>query len=240
MLSLDPSIFIIPSKQELDEIQKRIDYNFTDTKLLLAALTHPSIRNYNKLYVNYERMEFLGDSIITMAISELLFNKFKNYDEGRLSKLRNMLICKNTFYQIALEIKLSLIMSNKELNKFHGSKRKNALEDALEALMAAIYLDSNFLSVKKVIENLWDKHLQNNINNTSDPKSLLQNWAQSRGFDLPCYNIVKTTGKDHEPEFTVEVIVETLGKCYGKGSTRKIAEKHAAIEMLKANNITLK
>lgn len=239
MTSLDPSIFSIPTREQLEDLQKRINYKFTDTKLLLTSLTHPSVRNYNKLYVDYERMEFLGDTIITMVISELLFNKFKDYDEGKLSKLRNMLICKDTLYQIALEINLSLIMSNDELAKFHGNKRKNALEDSIEALMAAIYLDSDLLSVKKTIKNLWDKHLQHNINNTSDPKSLLQNWAQTSGFDLPCYNVIKTTGEAHEPEFTVEVTVERLGKYSGKGSTRRIAEKHAAMEMLKANDIMI-
>ena len=213
------------------ELCKNIDYCFKNLKLLEQALIHSSLKS--KGFNNNQRMEFLGDRILGFVISDYLFYNYPKWREGDLALNYNSLVCKQACSEIAENIGLgkSLIMGKSE--SMHGGRLKKAiLADALEALICAVYLDSDFNTVKKIILKLWFSKLKNVGDIELDPKTALQQWIQSKGGGLPNYTDLKREGLDHDPIFHVEVKLQNGLTSIGKAKSKRKAQQKAAKQLL--------
>jgi ribonuclease III len=210
---------------------RALDYTFNDERLLQQALTHRSAARENN-----ERLEFLGDSILSFVISTELYCRFEQIDEGALSRLRASLVKGDTLAVLARELELGdyLQLGPGEL-KSGGFRRGSILADALEAIFGAIFLDSDVVTVKRVILALYHERLQNVDPATAlkDPKTRLQEFLQSRSLPLPEYEVTDVQGKAHEQRFTVTCTVPTLSESViAQGSSRRKAEQAAAQQAL--------
>ena len=192
----------------MKKLQKNISYQFSDIELLTKALTHRSVSKQNN-----ERLEFLGDSVLGSIISEELYSRHSNIDEGQLSRLRSHLVRGNTLANLAkkLDISENLRLGQGEL-KSGGFRRESILADTFEAILGAIFLDSDYLTVKKVVLNLFSDLLNEVKSEESlkDFKTQLQEMLQKKGYDLPKYELIQTKGKDHNAVFYVSCHVEAL------------------------------
>jgi ribonuclease III len=215
-----------------DKLSKSTGYQFRRKELLDQALTH---RSYSR-NLNNERLEFLGDSILNLVISNHIYLQFDDASEGELSRIRASLVKQETLAEVAREIGLGdhIHMGGGEL-KSGGYRRDSILSDALEALIAAIYLDSDYESAQSVILKLFDELLRNvdTDNNLKDPKTRLQEYLQANQKELPRYTVEQTSGKSHNQVFTVNCELADLDlQSHGKGSSRKKAEQQAAQNLL--------
>lgn len=211
----------------------KINYRFKNESLLKIALTHPSYSKYG--YQSYERMEFLGDSILGLIVAELLYNKFAHLNEGKLSLMHSHLVNTKTLAEIAKEIEIGddIIMDTGEtLNG--GRQNPSNLENVMEALIAAIYLDGGITPTREFISGLWGKYLiENDDIFKKDMKSHLQEWAQKNKYNIPIYAIVDKIGLEHSPIFIVKVSILNVSEALGKGKSRKTAEISAAENLIK-------
>lgn len=217
--------------QELSQLCKEIDYQFADIKLLQLALTHRSVGSDNN-----ERLEFLGDAILSFVISDVIYHKFPKIDEGQLSRLRAALVKGDNLANKARELDLGkyLKLGAGEL-KSGGFRRSSILADAFEAIIGAVFLDSDESQVRKFILRLFASELENiNLDRaTKDPKTRLQEFLQSRGRAVPEYEVMKIEGKSHEQTFTVSCKIESFEQpVSAKGSSRRKAEQAAAEKAL--------
>lgn len=214
-----------------DTISKVINYKFTDYAILEEALTHPSVnkRNSEDQVISYERLEFLGDSVLNMVVSVMLFKMFPEEKEGALAKRKTDLVCGSTIANVAKEIELGnfIIMNNSERCNGGKCNLKN-LENSLEALIGAIYIDGGLESVEKFIIRHWEKLAKDILDPPQDPKTSLQEWTQRNKLPLPKYELVKQTGPAHNPEFTISVCIESYDKVSACAPSKKIAEQKAA------------
>ena len=185
----------------MEKLQKNIDYHFSDVALLKQALTHRSVNKNNN-----ERLEFLGDSILGCVISHELYHRFPLVDEGQLSRLRSSLVRGQTLAKLAKSINLSetLLLGQGEL-KSGGFRRESIQADAFEAILGAIFLDSDYVTVSAVILKLYDELLNDASPDDSlkDFKTQLQELLQKKGHSLPIYELIKTKGQDHNAVFYV-------------------------------------
>lgn len=217
----------------LNKFQAVIHYQFKDEQLLKTALNHRSYSTNN----NNERLEFLGDSVLGLVISAYLYNRLGKSTEGELSRVRASLVKEDALATVARDISLGdyLKLGNGEL-KSGGYRRSSILSDAMEALFGAIYQDAGFAQCEKSILFLYDEYLVTLPSpiDLKDPKTTLQEYVQSRKFDLPDYQVIKTEGKSHDQIFTVQCSIHQLNiKTQGKGSSRKKAEQMAAAIAIK-------
>ena len=185
----------------MEKLQKIIDYHFSDAALLKQALTHRSVNKNNN-----ERLEFLGDSVLGCVISHELYHRFPLVDEGQLSRLRSSLVRGQTLAKLAKNLNLSetLVLGQGEL-KSGGFRRESIQADAFEAILGAIFLDSDYLTVSAVILKLYDELLNEASPDDSlkDFKTQLQELLQKKGHSLPMYELIKTKGQDHNAVFYV-------------------------------------
>ena len=185
----------------MEKLQKNIDYHFSDAALLKQALTHRSVNKNNN-----ERLEFLGDSILGCVISHELYHRFPLVDEGQLSRLRSSLVRGQTLAKLAKTLNLSetLLLGQGEL-KSGGFRRESIQADAFEAILGAIFLDSDYVTVSAVILKLYEELLNDASPDDSlkDFKTLLQELLQKKGHSLPLYELIKTKGQDHNAVFYV-------------------------------------
>lgn len=192
----------------MEKLQKNLSYQFSDISLLKQALTHRSVSKNNN-----ERLEFLGDSILGSIISEELYNRHPGIDEGQLSRLRSHLVRGNTLANLAkkLDISENLSLGQGEL-KSGGFRRESILADTFEAILGAIFLDSDYLTVKKVTLTLFSGLLNesNAEDSLKDFKTQLQELLQKKGYSLPKYELLQTKGKDHNAVFYVSCSVDEL------------------------------
>jgi len=207
-------------------------YQFRQQDLLEQALTH---RSYSRSK-NNERLEFLGDSILNLIISNHIYLRFTDADEGDLSRIRAFLVKEESLAQIAMDIGLGdhIRLGGGEL-KSGGFRRASILSDALEALIAAIYLDSDYAQTEATVLRLYEEQLQSVDENANlrDPKTQLQEYLQARKMHLPRYQVEQTSGKSHNQVFTVSCNITDLElQSKGKGSSRKKAEQQAAKKIL--------
>ena len=207
-------------------------YQFRQQDLLEQALTH---RSYSRSS-NNERLEFLGDSILNLIISNHIYLRFTDADEGDLSRLRASLVKKETLAQVAIGIGLGahIHLGGGEL-KSGGYRRASILSDALEAIIGAVYLDSGYEQAETTVLSLFETQLQgiDESTNLRDPKTQLQEYLQARKKNLPRYQVEQTSGKSHDQVFTVSCKVSDLDmQTEGKGSSRKKAEQQAAQKVL--------
>ncbi|RXJ72309.1 ribonuclease III [Veronia nyctiphanis] len=211
----------------IDKLQRRIVYEFTDMAHLSLALTHRSASSKHN-----ERLEFLGDSILSFVIADDLYHRFPNVDEGDMSRMRATLVRGNTLAELGREFELGDVLSlgPGEL-KSGGFRRESILADAIEAIIGAIYLDSDLETVRGIVLG-WYKTRLDTIEpgaSQKDPKTRLQEFLQGRRKPLPSYNVTKVQGEAHNQQFTVECEVTGLEMpVIGKGSSRRKAEQAAA------------
>lgn len=207
-----------------------ISYDFNNENLLDEALTHPSLSKENKKKPNYQRLEFLGDKVLSLVIGEWLMEKYPNEMEGDLSKRQAGLVSGEALAEIALEIGLDEVLqvSRGEKN-LGGQTNKRNLENALEALVGAIYLDSDYAHAKKFILHFWHDFLEKNVTPPKDPVSELQELVQLKSKQLPQYTTTKTGGSDHSPLFvsTVRIEHENL-EFSAEGKSKKEAQKEVS------------
>ncbi len=212
----------------LDNFYKHIGYTFKQPQLLKTALTH---RSYS--VTHNERLEFLGDSLLNCIIAHVLYQHYPEATEGELSRLRAYLVQEKTLAELARQIQLGsyLHLGLGEL-KTGGADRESLLADTLEALIAAIFLDSNFEIAQQFILSIFNDKLKSisSINiSTKDAKTTLQEYLQSHKRPLPVYEILSTTGEAHQQTFTIRCRVQSLGiETLGTSTNRKKAEQVAA------------
>lgn len=222
-------------KNSLDELENTIEYKFKNIKLLKNALTHSSYANESKHGdKSNERLEFLGDSVLSIVVSDYIFKNCPNYPEGDLSKLRAALVCEKTLSKFARTIHLGdfIRLSHGEAN-LHGNERPSILADAFEALIAAIYLDGGIEPAGRFIMDFVKPEIDSPRSfSFKDYKTILQEIIQKNPEEKITYVLVGESGPDHDKHFTVEVRLNSnkIGK--GGGRSKKEAEQQAAREAL--------
>ena len=212
-------------------LKKNFNYEFSDEALLRQALTHRSVHGSNN-----ERLEFLGDSVLQIIVSDLLFHKAPEASEGQLSRLRASLVKDSTLSELASELGLGahLILGSGEM-KTGGSRRASILADALEAIFGAVYLDTGLEAAKEVIVCIYGDRIAKLPDQLDlrDPKSRLNEYLQARQLDLPIYTIERRSGKAHRQSFEISCVIESLGlEAVGRGKIRRDGEQEAALSML--------
>lgn len=216
---------------ELAALQKRLGHVFANPRLLERALTHRSFSADH-----YERLEFLGDSVLNLAVAGLLFEKLNQLPEGDLSRVRANLVKQDTLHLMADRLGLAsgLRLGDGE-KRSGGHKRPSILADALEAVIGAVYLDAGFDVAAQLVRRLYsDVELSAQMGAMGkDPKTDLQEWLQGRKMQLPQYRVVATLGEAHRQTFDVECTVSELGRSErGIGASRRAGEQAAAAAML--------
>lgn len=226
--------------EKLNEFQKKYGLEFSDIELLNRAFCHTSFTNENNTGAenSYERLEFLGDAVLKLAISSLFYDDFENYREGNLTKLRAEIVSDRNISKYAEKLGFEdLLLLGKNEKKHGGQKKESILACAFEALLGAIFLEYKESGYKKayefLIENFKDEILEiNDKINVLNPKAILQEYTQGLSKTLPVYKLVKEEGKEHDKTFFVEVFYEN--KIAGKGADKSIkkAEQNAAKDAL--------
>jgi ribonuclease-3 len=211
----------------LDRLLRQLDYRFSDPGLLDDALTHRSVGSRNN-----ERLEFLGDAVLSFVIAAELYRRFPDADEGTLSRLRATLVKGETLAKLARELELGeyLHLGSGEL-KSGGFRRDSILADALEAVMGAVYLDGGIDEASRLVHALYANRLEKATPraNLKDPKTRLQEYLQGRKLDLPEYEVVSLEGEAHAQTFTVICRIADLDiETRGTGGSRRKAEQAAA------------
>jgi ribonuclease III len=212
-------------------LQQRLGHQFANARLLERAVTHRSFSADHN-----ERLEFLGDSVLNLAVSSLLFEKLNQLPEGDLSRVRANLVKQDTLFEIAggLGVSLSLRLGDGE-KRSGGHKRPSILADALEALIGAVYLDAGFDKASALVHRLYSG-IELNAQMSAmgkDPKTEVQEWLQARKMKLPVYRVVATLGEAHKQTFDVECTVTETGHSErGIGASRRAGEQVSAAAML--------
>ena len=217
----------------MKSIEHKISYTFKNKDLLNLALTHKS---YDKN--NNERLEFLGDAILSSIITDSIFKTFNDENEGGLSRIRSYMINKEKLVEIATRISLPphIKISKYEANKKHNHSSDSILADTVEALIGAIYIDSDWNTCCNVVTKWYQQELQDSSISKSDkdPKTKLQEYLQALSVKTPNYKVIETLGKEHKQTFVVSCKIENIEETTkGQGRTIKKAEQDAAEKFLK-------
>lgn len=219
------------SSPELQALQKRLEHEFSNPRLLQQALTHRSFSADHN-----ERVEFLGDSVLNLAVAGLLYERLSELPEGDLSRVRANLVKQETLHQLAVQLGLPLLIRLGEGEaKSGGQKRPSILADALEAVIGAVYLDAGFEKAAGLVRSLFrDVEINPHMEAIGkDPKTELQEWLQGRKMNLPIYRVVGTLGAAHKQTFDVECEISEFGRAErGMGGSRRAGEQAAAAVML--------
>ncbi|MDI9335490.1 MAG: ribonuclease III [Gammaproteobacteria bacterium] len=212
--------------EKLNKIQTLIGYQFTNIKYLVLALTHSSTTNPE----NNQRLEFLGDAVLALVVSQWGYLAHPQLPEGKLHQMRTKLVCTETLASVAASLELHTV-----LETHHQKVNQAILADTLEAVIGAIFLDADFTITQSVVlkffANLplrWSE-----LSETTDSKTILKEWAEEHQLGKIIYRTFSMSGKPHDPLFTIECLLpNTPEKFYGKGKSRKIAERNAAQKAL--------
>ena len=217
----------------LSALQARLQHQFSDRQLLARALTHRSFSADHN-----ERLEFLGDSVLNLAVAALLYDRLKALPEGDLSRVRANLVKQETLHQLAVGLGLpELIRLGEGEMRSGGSRRPSILADALEGVIGAVYLDAGYAAAEALVRRLFDDvEINPNMAATAkDPKTELQEWLQGRKMKLPVYRVAATLGAAHRQTFDVECEIPELEAVErGIGASRRAGEQAAAAAMLLA------
>lgn len=217
----------------LDALQARLGHRFSEPRLLTRALTHRSFGSEHN-----ERLEFLGDSVLNMAVSALLFDRFSGSDEGDLTRVRAHLVREDSLHRVALTLGLPEVLRLSEgESRGGGAQRASILADAVEALIGATFLDGGWSAAHGVVKRLFGEIiLATDADSWSkDAKTELQEWLQARRLPVPTYRIAATRGEKHAQTFDVACEVPALGLTeQGEGKSRRAAEQEASRRMLDA------
>jgi ribonuclease-3 len=219
-------------------LEKIIGYRFKDRDLLERSLTHISALAGGSRANSYQRLEFLGDHVLGLIISDMLFTSFPKADEGELSRRLADLVRREACADVARAIDLgaALRLGASEANA-GGRMRTAILADVCEALVGAVYVDGGFDAASKLVEQLWGERMRVPVRPLRDPKTILQEWAQARGLPTPAYREIERTGPHHDPEFRVAVTLPNRDAAEGLGRSKRAAEQAAAEAMLKREGL---
>jgi len=219
------------NERQISELQEKLDYSFNNTSLLIESLTHSSYANENvkSITSSNERLEFLGDSLLGMAIALLIFESKPELSEGQMTKLRAELVCEKSLAALALEMDLGsyLLLGRGEENG-GGRCRPSILSDAFEAVLAAIYLDGGYTPIKQLVSVHFKSRIENPTVGYSDYKTTLQEITQVKPGQSLTYDISDEFGPDHDKSFTVDVKLNGRILGTGTGKSKKSAEQEAA------------
>jgi ribonuclease-3 len=218
-------------KSSLQNFCHKIGHNFSQIKLLEEALTHPSLSKEERSKPNYQRLEFLGDKMLSLIIGDFLMRKYANETEGDLSKRQASMVSGETLAAIAVEIGVhEVIKVSKGEKNLGGATNKRNLENALEAIIGAIYLDHNYESAQSFVMKFWQDYLEKNVAPPKDPVSQLQELVQLQTKQLPEYFTEKSGGFDHSPNFKSTVKISHLNLEFSaNGKSKKEAQKAVAV-----------
>jgi ribonuclease III len=215
------------------ELETRIGYAFADKSLLDSALTHISALAGKSRAGDYQRLEFLGDHVLGLVISDMLFRAFLKANEGELSRRLADLVRKETCAAVARDIDLGVAIRLGASEANAGGRQRDAiLADVCEALVGAVFLDGGYGAAAKLVEQLWGERMRTPERPLRDPKTVLQEWAQARGLPTPIYREIARTGPHHDPEFRVAVELPKFMPAEGMGRSKRAAEQAAAAAML--------
>ncbi len=221
------------TNQEIHTFCQNIQYTFLNSDLIEQALVHPSFNNSN---FHFERLEFLGDRVLSLVTAEQLIAQYKTSNEGDLAKKHAFLVSRDFCIKVA-----TLLNLHKHAKTKLGKEFDNTIHpvhgDCIEAILGAIYLDGGIDPCKKFIDYFWKKISYEKNDYQSNPKVLLQEWTQKKGLSLPTYEIISNEGTSHQPVFTVEVCVTSYEKHEGRGKNKKDAEQDAARRFINIHNI---
>ena len=217
----------------LQQFFERLGFAFKDRALVELALTHASARPSLKPNEDNERLEFLGDRVLGLAIAELLTQTFPEASEGELARRYNQLVRAETCAEIAKEWELGqlILMSGGEAES-GGRSKKTILANACEAVLGAIFCEAGYQAARDVVFRFWASELASLDLALPDAKSILQEWAQGRRLSLPRYVEIAREGPDHKPRFTAEVQIDGVAPERGHGANKRAAEQAAALAML--------
>lgn len=219
----------------LSDFEKSIGYKFKNINLLKTALTHTSYAHDRKIESN-EKLEFLGDSILEFVTSKYLYNNYRNLREGEMTKVRATVVCEKSLYEVAVRHNFSdfLYLGKSELHCTIGNKKTAILADSVEAVIAAIFMDSNIEEAEKFILDNLKKQIEIASKNVGmkDYKTVLQEKLQAHGNVKIEYSVIDEKGPDHDKTFIVEVRCDGKKLTQGQGSTKKSAEMEAAKKAL--------
>ena len=221
--------------KERAALEERIGYQFADKVLLDRALTHISALSggpQNRVG-SYQRLEFLGDHVLGLVISDMLYRAFPKANEGELSRRLADLVRKETCAEVgrAMDLGPALRLGNSESHA-GGRLRTTILADACEGLVGAVFIDGGYSAADELVAKFWKERMIATVRPLRDAKTMLQEWAQARGLPTPVYNELARTGPHHDPKFKVAVVLPKHAQAEGVGSSKRAAEQAAAAAML--------
>jgi ribonuclease-3 len=212
------------------KLEARLGYKFADPELLDRALTHSSaVSPAKRTAQSYQRLEFLGDRVLDLVVADMLYRKFPNANEGELNRTLVTLVRGETCAAIAraLDMGPELNLGESE-RRTGGSDNETILGDAAEAVLGAIYLDGGLAASYDFLSSVLGDKLEIALHQRPDPKTTLQEWAQSQGLEPPEYELVDQVGPQHAPEFTIAVKLQNFADLTATGPSKKLAEHKAA------------
>ena len=220
------------------ELERRLGHKFKNQELLERALTHASMRGGRTVRRDNERLEFIGDRVLGLAIVEAVSQALPKAREGELARRYNGLVKGDTCAIVGRELGLGAFMILSESEESSGGRQKDTiLADAIEAVLGAVFLDSGFDAAREVVLKLWQPILAEDASQQIDAKSVLQEWAQGRGLSLPRYVEISREGPDHAPKFTTEVRIKGRAPATGLGRSKRHAEQAAARALLEREGV---
>lgn len=221
-----------PHQVDYSALEEKIGHTFADKSLITLALTHSSFDKNKEAALNdNERLEFLGDRVLGLSVADMIFSCFPSEKEGVMAKRHAALVKQETLVTVAESLRIGkyIRMSVGE-EKSGGREKPSILSDAVESLIAAIYIDAGFEVADKFIQSFWSRKMK--TVRLKDPKSHLQEWLQSHKEPLPTYELVEKSGEAHNRTFTIKVVTEKYGEMLGEGASKQQAEQDAAAALL--------
>lgn len=228
-------------RQKLSRLQEAIGYSFRDISLLNTALTHTSyVKGDGNGSEHYERLEFLGDAVLELCVSEKLYREHPTLNEGIMTRARALTVCESALFQCATKLNIGecLLLSHGEEHS-RGREKPSILADAMEAVIGAVFLDGGMDEAKKLVEDIASEHITNAVSNvnTKDYKTVLQEYVQKKHLGNVVYELLDATGPDHMKTFTLQAVVAGKPMGEGKGFSKQDAGQKAAKATLEALGI---
>jgi ribonuclease-3 len=222
------------AKAVMAAIEQRLGHKFADMSLLTTAFTHVSaLKPSRGRGDSYQRLEFLGDHVLGLVVSDMLYRAFPKADEGELSKRLAELVRRETCIDVAKSLDLLEGIKLGAVGAGAGARlRRSVLGDICEAVIGAVYLDGGYAAAAAFVERNWLERMRKPVRPLRDPKTVLQEWAQGQGLPTPVYREVERTGPHHDPRFRVAVELPGLEASEGIGGSKRAAEKAAASAMI--------
>jgi ribonuclease-3 len=222
-----------PEPAALAALEQALGHRFRDSQLLVQATTHSAAGHGRADAIDNERLEFLGDRVLGLIVAQLLMERFPKATEGELGPRHATLVRRETLAEVAGNIDLGSYLVLAAADAAAGSRNHpKFLADACEAVIAALYLDGGLEAARSFIAKQWSKQLGAVAVMPIEPKTALQEWAQGHGRPLPSYSVIRSAGAAHDPVFEVKVEVKGLEPASAEGSSKRAAEKAAALTML--------